>query len=148
MAASFYCGRHVGRKNVSPATIERDTIIMRDTVRDTLPVPVDRWQTVVRVDTCYLVRVDTVSTRDTVRVEVPIERKEYRTDRYYAIVEGYRPRLAYIETYDVQTVITEQQRVESSKRWGITLGAQVGYGITPAGTQPYAGVGVTFGYRF
>lgn len=148
VVASFYYGRHIGRNAVSQAAVERDTIVVRDTVRDTVPVPVDRWRTIVRVDTCYLPRVDTVATHDTVRVEVPIERMEYRTDRYYAVVEGWRPRLAYIETYDAQTIVTERQRVEKSKRWGITLGAQVGYGLTPQGAQPYAGIGVTFGWRF
>lgn len=146
--ASFYYGRSVGRQYVTLAEVERDTIVVRDTVRDTLPVPVDRWRTRVRVDTVYFACVDTVTTCDTVRVEVPIERVEYRTDRYYAIVEGWRPTLAYIETYDAQTIITERQRVESSKRWGITLGVQAGYGITPKGMQPYAGGGVTFGYTF
>lgn len=144
--ASFYYGRSIGRHSVTLAAVERDTIVVRDTMRDT--VPIDRWRTCVRVDTCYLVRVDSVSTCDTVRVEVPIERVEYRTDRYYAIVEGWRPSLAYIETYDAHTIITERQRVESSKRWGITLGIQAGYGITLKGAQPYVGIGATFGYRF
>jgi len=148
VAASFLYGRSLGRKEVFQATIERDTLVIRDTVRDTLPVPVDRWRTLVRIDTCYLHRIDTVTTCDTIRVEVPIERVEYRTDRYYAIVEGWQPRLAYIETYGAQTIITERQRVESSKRWGITLGVQAGYGITPSGMQPYVGLGATFGWRF
>jgi hypothetical protein len=34
------------------------------------------------------------------------------------------------------------------KRWSFTVGLQVGIGYTPAGVQPYAGAGVTFGYSF
>lgn len=126
--------------------MRRDTIVVRDTVRDT--VPVDRWRTFVRVDTCYLVRVDSLMLRDTVRVEMPIEQVEYRTDRYRAVVEGWRPKLLSIECYESRQIITDTRRVATRKRWGIVLGAQVGYGITPEGPQPYAGVGLSFGLRF
>ena len=141
VSISFLAGRECCADDV-----RRDTIVVRDTVRDT--VPVDRWRTFVRVDTCYLVRVDSLMLRDTVRVEMPIEQVEYRTDRYRAVVEGWRPKLLSIECYDSRQIITDTRRVATRKRWGIVLGAQVGYGITPEGPQPYAGVGLSFGLRF
>ena len=33
-------------------------------------------------------------------------------------------------------------------QWCVTLGVQSGYGFTPKGWQPYAGVGVTAGFSF
>ncbi len=146
VSISFLAGRSVGRRECYADDVRRDTIVVRDTVRDT--VPVDRWRTFVRVDTCYLVRVDSLMLRDTVRVEMPIEQVEYRTDRYRAVVEGWRPKLLSIECYDSRQIITDTRRVATRKRWGIVLGAQVGYGITPEGPQPYAGVGLSFGLRF
>ncbi len=146
VSISFLAGRRVGRRECCADDVRRDTIVVRDTVRDT--VPVDRWRTFVRVDTCYLVRVDSLMLRDTVRVEMPIEQVEYRTDRYRAVVEGWRPKLLSIECYDSRQIITDTRRVATRKRWGIVLGAQVGYGITPEGPQPYAGVGLSFGLRF
>lgn len=146
VSISFLAGRRAGRRECCADEVRRDTIVVRDTVRDT--VPVDRWRTFVRVDTCYLVRVDSLMLRDTVRVEMPIEQVEYRTDRYRAVVEGWRPKLLSIECYDSRQIITDARRVTPCKRWGIVLGAQVGYGITPEGPQPYAGVGISFGLRF
>ncbi len=146
VSISFLAGRSAGRRECCADEVRRDTIVVRDTVRDT--VPVDRWRTFVRVDTCYLVRVDSLMLRDTVRVEMPIEQVEYRTDRYRAVVEGWRPKLLSIECYDSRQIITDTRRVATRKRWGIVLGAQVGYGITPEGPQPYAGVGLSFGLRF
>lgn len=143
---SFLAGRSAGRRESCAGEVRRDTIVVRDTVRDT--VPVDRWRTRVRVDTCYLVRVDSLMLRDTVSVEVPIERVEYRTDRYRAVVEGWRPRLLSIECYDSRHIITDTRRIAPPKRWCVVLGAQVGYGITPEGLQPYTGIGMSFGLRF
>ncbi len=104
VSISFLAGRRVGRRECCADDVRRDTIVVRDTVRDT--VPVDRWRTFVRVDTCYLVRVDSLMLRDTVRVEMPIEQVEYRTDRYRAVVEGWRPKLLSIECYDSRQIIT------------------------------------------
>lgn len=142
LSVSFWCGRLGRTTNID---VRRDTVIIRDTVRDT--VPVARWRTKVRIDTCYLTRVDTIAVHDTVRVAVPIEQVEYRTDRYCAIVEGWRPRLLSIDIYDERYVVTEK-RQRAAKRWGVTIGGQAGYGITPRGFQPYIGIGASFGYRF
>ncbi|MBR3912536.1 MAG: hypothetical protein IKJ48_07740 [Alistipes sp.] len=83
---------------------------------------------------------------DTVQVYVPIERVVYSTDQYYAIVEGYQAKLVQLDIYNATKVVRET--VTKRKHWGVSVGAQVGYGITPKGMQPYAGIGVTVGYNF
>ena len=46
VSISFLAGRSVGRRECCADDVRRDTIVVRDTVRDT--VPVDRWRTIVR----------------------------------------------------------------------------------------------------
>ena len=93
-----------------------------------------------------IVRCDTI--RDTMWVDLPIENREYKSEEYFAIVEGYNPMLKYIEVYPTTKYITTTETIKQKKRWGVSLGVQGGYGITPKGWQPYAGAGVSFGYSF
>ncbi len=120
-----------------------DTVIVRDTIRDTVPIPVTR----------YLVRIDTVHVKvagDTVyvNVEVPIHQRVYQTDDYRAVVEGFRPELIAMEVYRQTHYITriETVPVPDRKRWGIGLHA--GYGATVHGGRvimvPTVGVGVSY----
>ena len=81
---------------------------------------------------------------DSVLVEVPITEKRYEAENYRATVRGFQPELVDIWVRETSTTI----RVPYRKRWGFTAGPQVGIGYTPAGVQPYAGAGVTFGYSF
>ena len=118
-----------------PGRTVRDTLVVTDTVRDTVPravlVRFDHWDS---IPFPVAVRGDTV--RDTVYVPVPIERREYRTADYRAVVSGYKPRLEVMELYRQTSTITVSPR---PKRWG--LGVQAGYGI-PHGW--YVGVGVSY----
>lgn len=146
----------LGRATAPCGDVERDTVVVREVVRDLFPQPTRT--TIARRESAMLpmlglrpiglalTRTDTVKIADTVLVEVPITQTEYRTDDYYAVVEGYRARLLQVDVFPELRTVTE--RVTTQRRWGLTLGAQVGYGITPVGAQPYAGVGITFGYRF
>lgn len=120
-----------------------DTLVVRDTIRDTVPVTVERL--LVRTDTVWLrAAADTVM----VEVEVPVERKIYETDDYRAVVEGFRPRLAEIEIYrntlyiKESSVMSPRKQRERPRRWGI--GVQAGYGLTPDGISPYVGVGIQY----
>lgn len=151
VVAAFF----VGRATVTVGTVERDTVVQRELVRDLMPMPAKSEP--LRFEVAALPRVlpalvmslplvDTVRLTDTVYVEVPISRTEYRTDDYYAVVEGYRARLLQVDVFPEVRTVTE--RVTKQRRWGLTLGAQVGYGITPKGAQPYAGLGIAFGYNF
>ena len=143
MVGTFFWGRaSVKSVEVTTTKIERDTIIKHDTIKQSYPVEVERE--VVRTEYKYLTRVE----RDTVLVEIPIEEREYKDEEYRAIVEGYNPRLKYIEVYPKTAYITTTETIKERKRWGFTLGAQGGYGYTPKGFQPYIGIGISFGYNF
>ena len=61
-------------------------------------------------------------------------------------MEGYNPKLVDIWIAAPTTTITGVRT--KTKHWSVTIGPQVGYGFTPKGWQPYAGIGVTFGYTF
>lgn len=87
---------------------------------------------------------DTIRIRDSVQVEVPIEQRTYEGENYRAVVQGFRPELVTIDIRQQINTVTEYK----SKRWSVTVGPQLGYGFTPAGWHPYAGVGVTFGFSF
>lgn len=137
----------LGRRSVKPEIVEihrTDTVVVRDTVRETVLVPKIRYQT--RVDTVLLlVPGDTVK----VPVLVPISRKVYEGEDYRAVVSGFR---ASLDTLDIfrktQTVTnTVVQRVEvpgKPKRWGI--GVSAGYALTPQGMKPYIGAGVQYNF--
>ena len=143
IAAAFL----LGRRSVKPEIdkIHRtDTVVVRDTVRETVLVPKVRYLT--RVDTVLLkVPGDTVE----VPVLVPISRNVYEGEDYRAVVSGFR---ASLDTLDIfrktQTVTnTVVQRVEvpgKPKRWGI--GVSAGYALTPQGVKPYIGAGISYSF--
>lgn len=134
-ATCFFAGyRYKGRQTVKPMS---DTIVVRDTLRDSIPYPVIETG-LMEVPEPFPVYItisgDTV--RDTIYVPVPITQKEYRTEDYRAWVSGYRPSLDSVWVYPKteRIYIREKQR-----RWG--LGVIAGYGIGKNGLSPYVGVG-------
>lgn len=145
---SFFFGRATKGTSIVSTEIERDTIIVRDTLRESYPIEVERE--VVRTEYKYLTRVerDTITLRDTILVELPIEEREYKGNDYHAIVGGYNPYLKSIEVYPTTKIVTTTETIKERKRWGFSVGVQGGYGYTPRGFQPYVGVGFTFGYNF
>ena len=156
VVGSFFFGRaSVKDTTIVSTKIERDTIIVRDTFREYFPREVSSKR--IRTENTSLrlslsmpliMLRDTVTEVDTVLVEVPIESREYKSEEYFAIVEGYNPMLKYIEVYPRTAYINTTESVKKRKHWGVSLGVQGGYGFTPKGWQPYAGVGVSFGYNF
>ncbi len=143
IAAAFL----LGRRSVKPEIVKihrKDTVVVRDTVRETVLVPKIRYLS--RVDTVLLlVPGDTVK----VPVLVPISRNVYEGEDYRAVVSGFR---ASLDTLDIfrktQTVTnTVVQRVEvpgKPKRWGI--GVSAGYALTPQGVKPYIGAGISYSF--
>lgn len=147
VVGSFFFGRATIKDTTIVSTkIERDTIIVRDTIRQYYPKEVER--VVVRTERVEvpIVRCDTI--RDTMWVDVSIESREYKSEEYFAIIEGYNPMLKYIEVYPRTAYINSTETIKKRKHWGVGIGVQGGYGFTPKGWQPYAGVGVSFGYSF
>ena len=135
--------RNCRRPTVRDVFEQVDTVVVRDTVRDTITVP--RKVYVARIDTCWLhAAADTVYVSDTVRVFVPIERKEYATEEYRAVVEGWHPTLVEMEVYPKTKMVTRYITRETVRktRWGI--GVQAGYGISDRGVSPYIGLGINY----
>lgn len=148
VGASFAIG-HISARRMYERLAERpDTVTVTRWVRDTVYEPKDSF--IVKYKPVYLAVHDTTEVhdtttiRDSVLVDVPITEKTYYGDNYRATVRGFQPELTDIWVKQTERIITMPYR----KRWGVTAGPQVGYGFTPQGWQPYAGVGVTFGYSF
>ena len=146
VVGAFLFGRSTMRTEVVRTEVERDTIVVRDTIREYYPQEVER--VVVRTERVEVPIVVRDTIREVIEVELPIEEKEYKSEEYFAIIGGYKPYLKSIEVYPRTEYINATETITKRKRWGVSLGVQAGYGMTPVGTQPYAGVGVTFGYNF
>lgn len=120
--------------------IQRDTVVIRDTVRP--PVPAPQVITVVRYDTVRPQTKPVDDAKPDTAVVIPITRNTYTTDDYSAVVEGYKPRLVSMEVYSKSVTVTNTVTNTRSPRWALTVGPGVGYG--PGGFQPYIGVSVGF----
>lgn len=143
---AFFFGRSTVRTDIVRADVERDTIIVRDTIREYYPQEVERVIVrTERVEVPVIVR-DTI--HDTVYVNLPIEEREYKSKNYRVVIGGFNPYLKSIDIYPQTVYINATESITTRKRWSLMLGVQGGYGITPMGWQPYAGVGVSFGYNF
>lgn len=136
LAAAFFLGRALPN-GAESSVIDRDTITVRDTLRDTIPQPFTvRFD---HYDTLYipLYIVDTLRTDSALLpIPIPIERREYRTDNYRAVISGYKPSLDVMEVFRKTQTVTVR---EKPKRWGV--GPQVGVGV-PGGW--YVGIGVSY----
>ncbi len=122
---AFVWGRRKGEQK--PERLRIDTVIFRDTIRDTLLVP----------QKIYLTRIDTVYMQlpnDTVKVPVlvPIERKVYSTPDYRAVISGFRPNLDSMEVFPKTKVVTQTiETVKPAKRKWIQFGIGIGAGYDP-----------------
>lgn len=144
IAGWFFLSRRPGLP-IEPKPIRTDTVIVRDTVREPIPVPVVR--TVVLYDTVRVALPPGGATGDSLpgdsaAVVLPIERKIYQTEDYRAVIEGYRPALAEMEIYRQSAVVTNTVTERTRPRWALTVGPGIGYG--PRGVQPY--IGASFGF--
>lgn len=134
----------IGRYSVRPEepVVRIDTVTRYDTVRVETPREVVRYVT--RIDT-LLYKVSETDTV-TVHVPIPIEKKEYKTDTYYAVVEGYKPALTHIETYNKVQYIdrVETHTIKDKNRWGLGVNAGYGYNFGENKFSPYIGVGLQY----
>lgn len=154
--AVFFLGWKCRPSGAGEVQVKTDTLVLwkRDTAVLVKEVPVTRI-----VEKLKIVK-DTVereqyanniadssmvsSPGDSAVVEIPITQRTYEGENYRAVVQGFRPELVYIDVKQQTVAVKEIEK----KRWSFTVGPQVGYGFTPAGWQPYAGVGITAGYSF
>ena len=150
-AIGALCGFFLGKSIYQPTygeKVERDTVIVRDTVFDYQPAPVDsarvryvtRFLPVVKNDTInHFVEVSKMI-HDTVAVQVPITSKHYGCKDYDAWVSGYEPSLDSIKVYQRTEYITE--RVTISKppnKWELDLIGGLDYNTNRQDFTPYAG---------
>ena len=130
----FLIGRYTKRIDVEH-TSSYDTLIVVDTVRDSIPFPVKE------VVTKYVsLSPDTVIKYlkgDT--IYLPIIQKEFSTPDYRAWVSGYNAALDSIDVFPKTTYIT---KTVMSRKWG--LGVIGGYGIGRNGLSPYVGLGIYY----
>lgn len=128
-------GYGYGRRGTWGSTPVADTICFRDTVRDSIPMPV--YETlVIEIPELFPVYItlDGDTIHEPVYIPVPITQKEYQTENYRAWVSGYKPSLDSVWVYPEKVIIREEPR-----RWGI--GVIAGYGIGRYGLSPYVGIG-------
>lgn len=145
IAASFLFGIREGRRRVAPNDVQRDTIVLRDTIR--IPAPRQTSTTtqgviLVALQEALIATPDTLRSRDTIYVQLPREVKIYGNSTYRAVVSGFRPSLDEIEIYQRMKVITETRVIRSSP-W-VTIGPSIGVGIATDGRfYPFLGVSAT-----
>ena len=149
LAAGFFTGKAIYDRPINEK-IERDTVVVTDTVKHYLPAPKDSIRT--RYITRYLPVHDTIDhfvevsnmVHDTVAVEVPITSKHYGTDEYDAWVSGYEPSLDSIYIYNETQYITETVTLSKPpNKFSIGLQGGYGYGFKSKTWEPYVGVGLS-----
>lgn len=112
---------------VETTIVERDTTVVVDTHIVEKPVPYK----VTVTDTLLKEVTDTVRLNDTLYVRLPLEKREYRRDEFYAVVAGYEPRLIHIEVYPKTVYVTEKLRETVSQRNYLSAGVDVVYMGSP-----------------
>lgn len=139
------------RWNARTAEVQRDTVTVHDTLRIDAPKPDDIRKT----DTLLVAVLDTIflHRHDTVFVAAQKEVRVYSDSSYYAEVSGVQPSLDMLRIFrKTDYITTTVTKTLPAPRWsfGVVLGPTVGYGFTPVGTQPFAGIGCAVGvqYRF
>ncbi|MBR4040824.1 MAG: hypothetical protein IKJ09_00720 [Bacteroidaceae bacterium] len=115
-----------------------DTFVVRDTIRITKPTTI--YEEVLRLDTAYLERADTI--RDTVYVRIPITQRVYENERYKAVVQGYHPRLVSLDIYTDKTYVYSHKTIVKPAKMAVSVGVYGGLG--PRGLD--YGVGVMVGF--
>jgi hypothetical protein len=138
----FYCGG--GFQKPEPTVIV-DTLVIHDTIKLVETKPAGTIVVKLPVhDTLWRCKTDTLVIRDSIQVDVPIEQRKYEGNNYTAVVKGFRPELVNIDVRCPVPVAPEVKR----KWFAVTVGPQVGFGFTPKGWEPYAGIGITAGISF
>lgn len=142
-----FCGRE--QPGAQPVEkIDTLTVVVRDTVAIVKPAPakvVTLPQVAMRLPVYAppLMSVDTpAAALDSVDVIVPMETKVYEDSSYRAVISGAWVSLDTIQVYPLHEITTIRHPVPKNRHWAIGIGA--GYGITPRGLQPWAGVTLTY----
>ncbi len=134
----FFVGLHWKRQKVPIGDGDVKVLMVRDTVRLYSQVPV-----YIKVKEHVEQALPLAGTEtDTAVVVVPMEQAVYESEDYRAYVSGYRPNLDSLVLKRPVAVVSIGGGNGGQRRFSI--GIQAGVGITPAGFQPYLGVGLSY----
>lgn len=154
-AIGALCGFFMGKAMYQPTygeKVERDTVLVHDTVPDYQPAPVDservryvtRFLPVVKNDTInHFVEVSKMI-HDTVEVQVPITSKHYQGKNYDAYVSGFETNLDSIFVYNETQYITEtitRTVKDKGKHFFLDVGAGCEYQFNTKAAVPFAELG-------
>ena len=151
---------HPDSEGAQPDTVR---VVIHDTVTVVKPAPVQTTQllgNVVRLPRWVAPDIDDGSkkqtdapvsisstenvggTQDSVDVVAPMERKVYTDSvNYRAVISGAWVSLDTMELYR-QHEVTTITKPPDRRRW--SMGVGIGYGMTPHGLQPWAGITVSY----
>lgn len=127
--------------------VERDTVIVTDTIARYYPKPVEVTKTKTEYKWLTRVTTDTVTRwsvqHDSVLVEVPITSKHYNAPEYDAWVSGFEPSLDSIKVYKETQYITETitRTVKDNKHFFLDVGAGCEYQFNGKTAVPFAELG-------
>lgn len=127
--------------------VERDTVIIHDTIPDLNPTPKDsatiKWVTkwlpsATKTDT--ITRWDYFVVHDSVAVEMPITTKHYGNEQYDAYISGFEPNLDSIFVYQKEVLVTEVRTISKPpNKVGLYLDAGADYTFNDKQWIPHAG---------
>lgn len=136
------------RKNPYEEVTKVIETIKVDTIRDSIPVPIETYKLRTKHDTLLFDKVVLVEHNDTVKVvvDVPIEQKVYQRDSVYkAWVSGYDVNLDSIRIYQMTKEILEVRTVKDNRKWSLGPAVFGGYDIN--NKQLGYGVGISIQYN-
>lgn len=120
----FMCRKEHIREVTEKVT---DTLIVVDTHVIEKPVLVERTSK----DTLLVVVHDTTIINDTIYVPIPIEKKIYKGEDYFAEISGYKASLDRIEVYPKTVVVSKTEiATQPTKSNTLALGAEMQYNGT------------------
>ena len=102
----------------SEPIVQRDTVVLFDTVKFVEPAE-DKKETL--NDTIPVEVKDTMWLHDTCYIALPLEKRTYKREDFYAEVTGYDPRLTYIEVYP-KTVVVSKMEIPKEKKNYLAVG--------------------------
>lgn len=102
--------------------VQRDTLVFRDTIRESYPVEVSRET----IDTMYVTLTDTIRIKEILYLPLPLDKKIYASDEYYTEISGYKPNLDYIEVFPKTKVVTKTIQ-PVTRRNALSIGIEASY---------------------
>lgn len=145
-AFGFFVAKHHYNKPFEEK-VERDTVIIHDTIPDYAPSPKDsatiKWVTkwlpsATKTDT--ITRWDYFVVHDSVAVEMPITTKHYGNEQYDAYISGFEPNLDSIFVYQKEVLVTEVRTItKPPNKVALYLDAGADYTFNDKKWIPHAG---------